>query len=354
MDNLHCLHLGPYNNTYPGIPSGSVHPRDNAIWNNQFFTYSGGTTEPSVSIHTHCESPENCANIWSAEKTPGVNILGGPFLGGNYWEDYRGEDEDMDGLGDEPYVIDQINRDFAPLIMPAILVLHEAWMTPDRQSFMIAPDEKKTMAALHFRLENRVEEGERDDPIKVASMEFEFIGGSMTPVETGEAEEPYKTPKMVRDLESATLSYFDGYTLVKLATLNFAPDQEDINVLRFTGLDEILDETIEPREDRQYILEFTIQKTAPNLAFYGAVLRPEKVIAFAGETIERAGIEGEPVTGTLERYGSPIEINTTIMEKGVQVIATDGQLDYFYGQEITFTATAPEDFIFDGFRIYGG
>ena len=38
-------------------------------------------------------------NIWNITKTAGRNIIGGPYLGGNYWSDYTGEDSDEDGIG---------------------------------------------------------------------------------------------------------------------------------------------------------------------------------------------------------------------------------------------------------------
>jgi parallel beta-helix repeat protein len=53
-------------------------------------------------------------NIWNISKTPGANIVGGPYLGGNYWSDYTGIDIDDDGLGDTD--IPHGPGDYLPLI----------------------------------------------------------------------------------------------------------------------------------------------------------------------------------------------------------------------------------------------
>ena len=39
-------------------------------------------------------------NIWNISKTLGTNIMGGSYLGGNFWNNYTGTDTDGDALGD--------------------------------------------------------------------------------------------------------------------------------------------------------------------------------------------------------------------------------------------------------------
>jgi parallel beta-helix repeat protein len=57
-----------------------------------------------------------CINYWNMSKKPGINIVGGPNLGGNFYSDYTGIDGDGDWLGDTPYDgIGDIN-DSLPLI----------------------------------------------------------------------------------------------------------------------------------------------------------------------------------------------------------------------------------------------
>lgn len=53
-------------------------------------------------------------NIWNITKTSGINIIGGPFIGGNYWNNYFGNDTNDDGIGDT--IIPHGPGDYLPLV----------------------------------------------------------------------------------------------------------------------------------------------------------------------------------------------------------------------------------------------
>jgi parallel beta-helix repeat protein len=77
--------------------------QDNHIYNNYFDNYENAY--------------DNGNNAWNIDKTAGTNIIGGPYLGGNYWGDYTGSDTDGDELGNTPYEIQGgENKDYLPLV----------------------------------------------------------------------------------------------------------------------------------------------------------------------------------------------------------------------------------------------
>ena len=94
-------------NSYYGIKF--LYSSNNLIYNNYF------------SNAHNVYSADN--NTWNIEKTAGTNILGGPYLGGNYWSDYTGVDNNGDGLGDTllPYNANggiAKGGDYHPLVPP--------------------------------------------------------------------------------------------------------------------------------------------------------------------------------------------------------------------------------------------
>lgn len=64
---------------------------------------------------------------WNVTKISGTNIIGGPYLGGNFWANPDGTgfsqtcaDGDFDGICDSPYVLNTYNIDYLPLAVPVI------------------------------------------------------------------------------------------------------------------------------------------------------------------------------------------------------------------------------------------
>ncbi|NJE10609.1 NosD domain-containing protein [Thermococcus sp. MAR1] len=92
------------NNTY-GLTINAEKSEEVTVYNNYFDNYRDvymSHTLGGVSFNTTVR--------------PGRNIVGGPLIGGNYWERYHGTDENFDGIGDEPYQIAYGTYDYLPLI----------------------------------------------------------------------------------------------------------------------------------------------------------------------------------------------------------------------------------------------
>ncbi len=96
-------------NQGPGI--GMLDSRNFTIWNNFF----------SNEVNVDLSQGSVTASSWNTTKTAGTNIVGGPYLGGNYWASPDGTGFSQthadrgDGFCNTSYRIDTKNTDFLPL-----------------------------------------------------------------------------------------------------------------------------------------------------------------------------------------------------------------------------------------------
>ncbi len=97
------------NNIYYGIYLSDS--SNNKIYNNIF-----NNTE-NVNFY------DTKINTWNITRQSSTNIIGGPYLGGNFWANPNGKgfsrtctDSDKDGICDSPYTLDSNNIDYLPLV----------------------------------------------------------------------------------------------------------------------------------------------------------------------------------------------------------------------------------------------
>ena len=117
-------------NGYAGI---YVDRSFSTIINNSHITYNhvginiGSSGSNQIYNNYFCNDEEvwiggtEYTNIWNVTNCTGPNIVGKPFIGGNYWSDYSGLDNNSDGFGDTPYNVNgagESNIDYLPLFDP--------------------------------------------------------------------------------------------------------------------------------------------------------------------------------------------------------------------------------------------
>jgi nitrous oxidase accessory protein len=127
-NNFNGIHLGSSsNNTLSGntVSSNNVYgiggivlwgSGSNTIYNNLF---------NNTNNFDNFDLTDTNSNIWNITKTSGTNIIGGPYLGGNFWSHPNATgfsqtcpDDNKDGICDSLYALDSNNIDYLPLTVP--------------------------------------------------------------------------------------------------------------------------------------------------------------------------------------------------------------------------------------------
>jgi len=220
-DGIGVYHFSDYNMFTNNFIAGNqigVNIKDNcsfnnAIYNNIVSNYDRGISLDSSSnnnIIYHNNFKENtpnaydgCNNIWN-DSYP---------LGGNYWDDYFGEDVDNDGIGDKPYYIVIESQDSYPLMKPWGKNLPNAdfsYLTENLTVFF--------NASLSY---------DRDG--KIISYKWEFgdgnIGAGMSVCHTYSTNGTYNVNLSVKDDDG----YNDKITKIIIAEGNQPPDLPNID-----------------------------------------------------------------------------------------------------------------------------
>ena len=112
-DNSYIHHTHIFYNTIYNCMEGIFIAGYNSTVNSNYIEYNHMAIEVSgvdnlffnnyISDNTYDAYDYGYNNKWNITKTLGENIIGGPFMCGNYWHQYTGVDADKDGIGDTPY-----------------------------------------------------------------------------------------------------------------------------------------------------------------------------------------------------------------------------------------------------------
>ncbi|NJD54076.1 MAG: hypothetical protein FIB07_14570 [Candidatus Methanoperedens sp.] len=115
--NANTLYNNIVSNNMDGI-SLSV-SNSNIIYNNYFNNTNNFLSYISTPFSN---------NTWNTTKTQGTNIIGGSYLGGNFWANPNGtgfsqtcSDSDKDGICNSLYILDSNNTDLLPLASPSLI-----------------------------------------------------------------------------------------------------------------------------------------------------------------------------------------------------------------------------------------
>ncbi|MFE3845557.1 NosD domain-containing protein [Thermoplasmatota archaeon] len=201
-------------------------------------TYNGielyGSSDHNIIYNNYFDNPlynayDYCINDWNITKTLGTNIIGGPYLGGNFWSDYTGVDTDGDALGDTliPYNTSITNGgDYHPLVFNSVPIANFTY-TP------ISPTDLDTISFTDASL---------DYGGSIVNWSWDFDDGDSSfdqnPTHQYSDDGIYNVCLTVKDDDAAFDTYCTMITVLNVppvASFTYLPlDPTDLNVILFT------------------------------------------------------------------------------------------------------------------------
>jgi|GEM_PF-697123 len=192
----------------------------------------------------------------------------------------------------------------------------------------VAPNDKKDIDVLHIKLTHP---STAFVSCQINSMVFDFTGQE-------------KNGKSIDAAVVNTVTLFREYdypsgTTEQLGQLTGGSQ------MTFSGLNQLL----EPGQTRYYILRYTLDKSDPNNATYGATISPGQIGATSVGTGQNLIVRGGIAQGTFFRKGGALKIDVMPSGSGT-VEVTPNWTSYGVGDQITLKATPAQGYVLDYFH----